>query len=394
MIRNLLSRAAFLLLPACFLPMETFAAASPAPEIRFCPAAEVRTYPADSARDVTSLLLHNVLILNRGNAILDISGVEIELLQAGGSMDRRVFDRAAVKAIAEAGVRVQEAGALQLFAFQFCGGELIPDGTTISGPALNPGQALLVMQQPFVYQGKRDAVRVTVRGRIAGRKFESSAKLPVRSTYSQTSFRFPLKGTWLVANGPTFHTEHRWALPEEFGMDVVRLGPDSSSHRGDGSRFEDYYAYANPVFAAAGGRVIGVASDVAEDPASLRAAGEGAEEYSQRVEKMQAARLSKGNMALVGNYLLVDQGHSEYALYAHLKPGSVGARVGDVVEAGQLIGAVGSSGNSAEPHLHFQVCDRPDVLLCAGIPVQFEGIQLPLADSPRALQSGDIVIAQ
>jgi hypothetical protein len=46
----------------------------------------------------------------------------------------------------------------------------------------------------------------------------------------------------------------------------------------------------------------------------------------------------------------------------------------------------------AEPHLHFQVCDRPEPLACADIPVTFDDVTLPYAGSPRPLQSGDIVI--
>ena len=67
---------------------------------------------------------------------------------------------------------------------------------------------------------------------------------------------------------------------------------------------------------------------------------------------------------------------------------------GDSVSSGQALGRLGSSGNSTEPHLHFQVCDRPEPLACAGIPVSFEGISLPYADYPRPLQSGDIVVAR
>jgi hypothetical protein len=44
-----------------------------------------------------------------------------------------------------------------------------------------------------------------------------------------------------------------------------------------------------------------------------------------------------------------------YTLYAHLAPGSVGVRSGQVVEAGRIIGRVGMTGRATSPHLHFEV---------------------------------------
>jgi hypothetical protein len=78
-------------------------------------------------------------------------------------------------------------------------------------------------------------------------------------------------------------------------------------------------------------------------------------------------------------------------VYAHLKPGSVLVKPDEVVTRGQQIAAVGSSGSSTEPHLHFQVCDAPDPLLCAGIPARFENIEIYGALQERQLQSGDLV---
>jgi murein DD-endopeptidase MepM/ murein hydrolase activator NlpD len=40
---------------------------------------------------------------------------------------------------------------------------------------------------------------------------------------------------------------------------------------------------------------------------------------------------------------------------AHFQRGSVAVKAGDRVQRGQLLGKCGNSGNSSEPHLHYQL---------------------------------------
>jgi murein DD-endopeptidase MepM/ murein hydrolase activator NlpD len=54
-----------------------------------------------------------------------------------------------------------------------------------------------------------------------------------------------------------------------------------------------------------------------------------------------------------GLHVVVDHGDGLTTLYAHLQ--SAGVLDGDDVDAGDLVGTVGSSGNSTGPHLHFEV---------------------------------------
>jgi len=62
---------------------------------------------------------------------------------------------------------------------------------------------------------------------------------------------------------------------------------------------------------------------------------------------------------LGGNYVILDCG-GFYPLYAHLRCGSVLVRPGQSVALGEPLGAVGNSGSSLQPHLHFQVMSSPD----------------------------------
>jgi hypothetical protein len=49
---------------------------------------------------------------------------------------------------------------------------------------------------------------------------------------------------------------------------------------------------------------------------------------------------------------------------------------GDRVTRGQIIGLLGNSGNSSEPHLHFQISDRASPLQSQGLPYVFDRYEL------------------
>ena len=58
-----------------------------------------------------------------------------------------------------------------------------------------------------------------------------------------------------------------------------------------------------------------------------------------------------------GNHGVIACGEIEVTL-AHLRKGSIQIRTGASVKAGDLIGRVGNSGNTSEPHLHIHAVDR------------------------------------
>jgi murein DD-endopeptidase MepM/ murein hydrolase activator NlpD len=62
--------------------------------------------------------------------------------------------------------------------------------------------------------------------------------------------------------------------------------------------------------------------------------------------------------------------------YAHIIPGTITVKAGEQVHRGQVLGRLGNSGNSSEPHLHLQVCDAPSFLICEGVPMEFKRMSL------------------
>lgn len=353
-------------------------------DVRFCPAGRARSYPLDKAHDATSLVVQGIALINPSDKPVQVQTVLLELLRDGVAIDARKLYASDLAVAAKGGAALASSGMFSAIAFQFCDGALVGNATLAGSPTLAPGQAMILSHQVFAWRGAREALRVSANG--------SSATIPIDAGFSNP-VRWPLAGgPWMIA-GASFHTTHRWAVPEQFALDIVKVSADGLTHQGAGGSLTDYHAYGEPVLAVAEGTVAKVAHATAEDKPMLRNRDETMDAYLGRVGAAQMAKLSGGEDAILGESVIVDLGANVFAVYAHLKPGSVAVKVGDRVRSGQQLGAVGNSGNSTEPHLHFQLCDRPSGLSCAGIPPEFSNIEIPLADGPRPLQSGDIIIA-
>src|SRR5437763_9115564 len=238
------------------------------------------------------------------------------------------MDREAVQRFADRGAKLQAAGILRQVGFQFCGTDLIASAIKLAGATLARDQALLIVEQVFAFRGARDTLRVRVHGNIDDHATEFTGSIPIKSEFAQNKYIFPLRGVWYAGWGASFHTGHRWGAPEEFALDIAKLGGDGLTHRGDGTKFEDYYAYGSEVLTASDGRGIKAANDQPEDPSAMQRPGETQEAYFARLRKEQGERLAKGLTAITGNYVMIDHGKNEYSLYAHLQLGSVRVHVG------------------------------------------------------------------
>ncbi|HUZ85031.1 MAG TPA: M23 family metallopeptidase, partial [Gaiellales bacterium] len=72
-----------------------------------------------------------------------------------------------------------------------------------------------------------------------------------------------------------------------------------------------------------------------------------------RVILATSSRDAAGNLVGYGNYVVIDHGGGYLTLYGHLDKFVVTA--GQLVQRGQEIGLLGSTGWSTGPHLHFEI---------------------------------------
>jgi murein DD-endopeptidase MepM/ murein hydrolase activator NlpD len=75
-----------------------------------------------------------------------------------------------------------------------------------------------------------------------------------------------------------------------------------------------------------------------------------------------------------GNHIIIRHSKKEYSLIAHLKPKSVTVKKGQKVKQGQVIAQCGNSGNTTEPHIHFQMNNGKNFFTTAGLPIKFKNV--------------------
>lgn len=173
----------------------------------------------------------------------------------------------------------------------------------------------------------------------------------------------PLRGSnWLAANGPSNTSGHRRTffpldgnteVPQRYAIDWVMVDKGGKTFSGDRNKNESYFCYGRKVHAVANGVVTEVKDGI-----------------PQNVPGANSRAVPITLETIAGNYVMLDIGIGVYALYAHLQPG-FHLKLGDHVEAGQVLGLLGNSGNSTEPHLHFHLIDHNSPLGGEGLPFSF-----------------------
>ncbi|GAA3794190.1 M23 family metallopeptidase [Streptomyces coacervatus] len=188
----------------------------------------------------------------------------------------------------------------------------------------------------------------------------------------------PVTGRWKALNSPASKVPSHGtrAYGQKYAIDIV-AEPADGTRPGFGwwplaRRCEAFPAFGAEVLAVADATVV-VAEDRQRD--HLSRTSWLALLYFFLVESV--VRSLGGARRVIGNHVILDLGDGTYALYAHLKRGSLAVRPGDQVHTGQLLGRCGNSGNSTEPHVHFQLMDAADPNTAHGTPFTWLGVGVP-----------------
>ncbi len=172
-------------------------------------------------------------------------------------------------------------------------------------------------------------------------------------------------GPWVAVYGPdldrghrrVFYTqEGRARIPGRFAVDWFKVDTTGRMFDGERKALKHWFGYGADVLAVADARVAAALDGRPDRNFGPRPAVH---------DPMQGS----------GNYIALDLGDGRFAFYEHLKPGSVRVRQGDTVRRGQVIAALGDSGDTAGPHLHFHVADANAPLGAEGTPFVIDRFQ-------------------
>jgi murein DD-endopeptidase MepM/ murein hydrolase activator NlpD len=196
--------------------------------------------------------------------------------------------------------------------------------------------------------GARAAAQITATPQVLPRTRPSLLSPPLRG------------GPWLAIHDADWPRGHRRVfyrvdgqtrLPGRFAIDWVKLDAHGRYADGDADLTRAWYGHGADVLAVADARVAAV-RDGMDEPVRI----------SQRTHPIPEDD--------AGNYVALQLADGRYAFYEHLRKGSLRVAVGEHVRTGQVIAALGFSGESTGPHLHFHVADASSPLGGEGLPFE------------------------
>lgn len=177
---------------------------------------------------------------------------------------------------------------------------------------------------------------------------------------SEVEYILPFNDKWVAVNG-CFRKEysHSWDIPtQRYAYDFIMLDEHGKSHDGKFNECNGYYCYDKDILSPADGVVVEIVNNASDSLIFPK------------------GRFFSRAKHVAGNYIVIQHTKSEYSTLVHLKKDSITVKVGETVSQGQTIAKCGNTGNSTEPHLHFQLQTGQSFYNSAGLPIHFRNINL------------------
>jgi len=163
----------------------------------------------------------------------------------------------------------------------------------------------------------------------------------------------PFKGEWTVFwGGDTKELNyHVVDQAQKNAFDLLITDEKGNSYKTIGQTNDDYYVFGKEIIAPAAGEVVLVVEGIKDN--------------------------TPGEMNPIyvpGNTVIIKTANDEYLFFAHFKQHSIKVKQGQQVKQGEFLGLCGNSGNSTEPHLHFQIQNVENMNKATGVKSYFDNI--------------------
>lgn len=169
---------------------------------------------------------------------------------------------------------------------------------------------------------------------------------------TKTKLILPFKGELMVSNGGRTAETNNHIRPADQGPQNQLFAYDFRTRTtGKEKELKDYGVFGKEVIAPGDGVV------------------------AQVVDGSFDCEVGKFDRSVgVGNMVILDHLYGECSLLCHFMYDSIVVKVGDKVRQGQKLGKCGNTGNTSQPHIHYNLQDGIMSYDAKALPAQFEEI--------------------
>jgi hypothetical protein len=264
-----------------------------------------------------------------------------------------------------------------------------PGIETLNKRVVRAGQRILIFNPLFSFDDDIRLARISYRFHWLADRGEREIEVEVSvrpEAYAPVAtLHLPIGGRAIIWDGHDYYSHHRRfdymsrrsqadgtrSNIDRYAYDFVPVNEAGEMRNGPPEVNASWFGFGQRINAAGAGRVVAVVDDGMDN------------------REVDTARFEANRLADYGNYIVIDHGGGEFALYGHIMHASAQVRPGDDVKPGQPIAAIGASGSSLMPHLHFQLQSTADAD-GEGLPSYFGGFFRVLGDRSLPVPTGQI----